>query len=97
MTGPLEPPGFAPTGGRVELETAEFSRFDGTLVGHHTVVLECWRWPVRLVLFRRRAASASAQGSGGSALALDGQEARELTPSGEAGEHNEHQGTCADY
>jgi len=39
MTGPLEPPGFAPTGGRLEFETAEFSRFDNGLLAHHTVVL----------------------------------------------------------
>ncbi len=39
MTGPLTPPGFAPTGGRLEFETAEFSRFDNGLLAHHTVVL----------------------------------------------------------
>jgi predicted ester cyclase len=39
MTGPLTPPGFAPTGGHLEFETAEFSRFDNGLLAHHTVVL----------------------------------------------------------
>lgn len=39
MTGPLIPPGFAPTGGRVEFETAEFSHFDGDLLARHAVVL----------------------------------------------------------
>lgn len=39
MTGPLTPPGFAPTGGHLEFETAEFSRFEGGLLSHHTVVL----------------------------------------------------------
>lgn len=39
MTGPLNPPGFAPTGGHLEFETAEFSRFDKGLLVHHTVVL----------------------------------------------------------
>jgi predicted ester cyclase len=39
MTGRLTPPGFAPTGGPVEFETAEFSHFDGELLAHHTVVL----------------------------------------------------------
>ena len=40
MTGPLEPPGFAPTGRRVEFETGEFSHFDGELLADHTVVLD---------------------------------------------------------
>jgi predicted ester cyclase len=40
MTGPMEPPGFAPTGGLVEFETAEFSRFEGGLLARHTVVLD---------------------------------------------------------
>lgn len=39
MTGPLTPPGFAPTGGALSFETAEFSRFRGGLLAHHTVVL----------------------------------------------------------
>lgn len=39
MTGPLTPPGFAPTGGHLEFETAEFSRFENGLLGHHIVVL----------------------------------------------------------
>ena len=40
MTGPLTPPGFAPTGGPVEFETAEFSHFDGDLLARHAVVLD---------------------------------------------------------
>lgn len=40
MTGPLTPPGFAPTWGPVEFETAEFSHFDGDLLGRHIVVLD---------------------------------------------------------
>jgi steroid delta-isomerase-like uncharacterized protein len=40
MTGPLEPPGFAPTGGRVEFETAEFWQFDGDLLARETIVLD---------------------------------------------------------
>lgn len=39
MTGPLVPPGFAPTGEHLEFETAEFSRFEDGLLAHHTVVL----------------------------------------------------------
>lgn len=39
MTGPLAPPGFAPTGGRLTFETAEFSRFNAGLLARHTVVL----------------------------------------------------------
>lgn len=39
MTGPLIPPGFAPTGRTVEFETAEFSRFRDGLLCHHTVIL----------------------------------------------------------
>jgi hypothetical protein len=39
MTGPLTPPGFAPTRGPLSFETAEFSRFRGGLLAHHTVVL----------------------------------------------------------
>jgi predicted ester cyclase len=40
MTGPLDPPGFAPTGASIDFETAEFSRIrDGMLV-HHRVVLD---------------------------------------------------------
>lgn len=39
MTGPLDPPGFSPTGERIEFETAEFSRIeDGLLVRHHVVL-----------------------------------------------------------
>lgn len=40
MTGPLTPPGFAPTGRPVVFETAEFSHFDGNLLAHHAVVLD---------------------------------------------------------
>ncbi|MEY4543999.1 MAG: hypothetical protein RL685_194 [Pseudomonadota bacterium] len=40
MTGPLEPPGFAPTGASIEFETAEFSQFEGGLLAHHHVVLD---------------------------------------------------------
>jgi predicted ester cyclase len=40
MTGPLIPPGFAPTGHVVEFQTAEFSRFEGGLLARHTVVLD---------------------------------------------------------
>jgi len=39
MSGPLTPPGFAPTGGPLTFETAEFSRFDNGLLAHHTVML----------------------------------------------------------
>jgi predicted ester cyclase len=39
MTGSLTPPGFAPTGGRIEFETAEFSHFDDGLLARHAVVL----------------------------------------------------------
>ncbi|MFN0305131.1 MAG: ester cyclase [Burkholderiales bacterium] len=39
MTGPLTPPGFAPTGGHLAFETAEFSHFKDGLLAHHTVVL----------------------------------------------------------
>ena len=40
MNGPLTPPGFAPTGGAIEFETAEFSQFDGDLLARHSVVLD---------------------------------------------------------
>lgn len=39
MTGPLTPPGFAPTGGRLSFESAEFSHFEDGLLARHTVVL----------------------------------------------------------
>jgi len=39
MTGPLTPPGFAPTGGFIQFETAEFSHFEGGLLAGHTVVI----------------------------------------------------------
>jgi predicted ester cyclase len=39
MTGPLTPPGLAPTGGHLSFETAEFSQFRGGLLAHHTVIL----------------------------------------------------------
>lgn len=40
MTGPLTPPGFAPTGGHIEFESAEFSQFDNGLLARHTVILD---------------------------------------------------------
>lgn len=41
MTGALTPPGFAPTGGTLIFETAEFSRLDASgLLAQHTVVLD---------------------------------------------------------
>jgi len=40
MTGRLPPPGFAPTGGHLSFETAEFSRFEGGLLARHTVLLD---------------------------------------------------------
>jgi predicted ester cyclase len=39
MLGPMSPPGFAPTGKRVEFETAEFSHFERDLLARHHVVL----------------------------------------------------------
>ncbi len=39
MTGPLIPPGFAPTGRPIAFETAEFSYFVGELLSRHAVVL----------------------------------------------------------
>lgn len=45
MTGALTPPGFAPTGGALSFETAEFSRFDDAgLLAHHSVVLDVQRF-----------------------------------------------------
>lgn len=40
MTGPLVPPGFAPTGGALVFETAEFSQFENSLLARHTVVID---------------------------------------------------------
>lgn len=40
MTGPMTPPGFAPTDAPIEFETAEFSHFDNGLLARHTVVLD---------------------------------------------------------
>jgi predicted ester cyclase len=40
MTGPLVPPGFAPTNGPLVFETAEFSRFEGGLLSRHTVIID---------------------------------------------------------
>lgn len=40
MTGPLVPPGFAPTNGHIVFETAEFSRFEGGLLSRHTVIID---------------------------------------------------------
>ena len=46
MTGPLVPPGFAPTNGPIVFETAEFSRFEGGLLSRHTVILDMlWARP----------------------------------------------------
>lgn len=39
MIGSLTPPGFAPTGGHLSFETAEFSHFEDGLLARHTVVL----------------------------------------------------------
>lgn len=39
MQGPLKPPRFAPTHGRLSFETAEFSTFREGLLVQHTVVL----------------------------------------------------------
>jgi hypothetical protein len=39
MTGTLTPPGFAPTGGRLSFETADFPHFEGGLLLRHTVEL----------------------------------------------------------
>lgn len=38
MEGPMS--GFAPTGGPLHFETAEFSHFEGSLLAHHVVVLD---------------------------------------------------------
>jgi steroid delta-isomerase-like uncharacterized protein len=40
MTGPMEPPGFAPTGGALEFESAEFWQFDGDLLARQSVILD---------------------------------------------------------
>jgi hypothetical protein len=40
MTGPLDPPGFAPTNGPVSFETAEFSRIERGVLVEHRVVLD---------------------------------------------------------
>jgi len=40
MTGPLEPPGFAPTGRAIAFETGEFSVLRGDLLERHVVVLD---------------------------------------------------------
>lgn len=40
MTGPMEPPGFAPTGHPVEFETAEFWEFEGEQLARETVMLD---------------------------------------------------------
>jgi predicted ester cyclase len=40
MTGPLVPPGFAPTNGPIGFETAEFSRFEGGLLSRHAVIID---------------------------------------------------------
>jgi predicted ester cyclase len=40
MTGPLAPPGFAPTEAPIEFDSAEFSRLEGGLLKRHTVVFD---------------------------------------------------------
>jgi predicted ester cyclase len=40
LTGSFSPPGFAPTNGAVEFETAEFSRFRGGRLASHVVLLD---------------------------------------------------------
>jgi len=40
MTGPLCPPGFAPTNTWIEFETAEFSTIEGGLLAQHTVIMD---------------------------------------------------------
>jgi predicted ester cyclase len=39
MSGPMSPPGFAPTNGPIAFETAEFSHFEAGLLVRHDVVL----------------------------------------------------------
>jgi predicted ester cyclase len=39
MTGSFTPPGFAPTGGPLAFETAEFSQFENSLLARHTVIM----------------------------------------------------------
>ena len=58
MTGPLAPPGFAPTGRHVEFETAEFWVFDGELLSRNTVVLD-------MLALARQIGAVSAPGSFG--------------------------------
>ena len=40
MTGPMDPPGFAPTGREIEFETAEFWLFADGLLVRETVVVD---------------------------------------------------------
>lgn len=40
MSGPMEPPGYAPTGRPVEFETAEFWEFEGERLSRQTVVVD---------------------------------------------------------
>jgi hypothetical protein len=41
MLGPLDPPGYAPTGGRVEFEGIDFyDRFHDGLLTHYTVLFD---------------------------------------------------------
>lgn len=40
MTGPMDPPGFAPTGGLVRFETAEFWQFEGGLLAREIVICD---------------------------------------------------------
>jgi len=40
MSGPLDPPGFAATGSKVEFQTAEFSQIRDGLLARRTVILD---------------------------------------------------------
>lgn len=40
LTGPFSPPGFSPTNGVLEFETAEFSHFKGGQLARHVVLLD---------------------------------------------------------
>jgi len=59
MTGPMVPPGFAPTHGPLMFQTAEFSCFEGGLLSRHTVILDM------LGLARQIGAVPKADGLGG--------------------------------
>jgi hypothetical protein len=40
MKGPLDPPGFAPTGKPIEFETAEFWEFENDRLSRDTVLVD---------------------------------------------------------